>query len=107
LLKISSALPHAPILVAELQAFKASIGESGHAKFEAAAGMHDDLTIAVALALWRLSADCAPPSRRVFSAPGIYSIALRRPIYALGTGHDGGSTRRCGLPTFPVPSASQ
>ena len=54
LLKISSALPHAPILLAELQAFRASIGESGHAKFEAAAGVHDDLVLAVALALWRL-----------------------------------------------------
>jgi len=53
-LKISSALPHAPILLAELQAFRASIGESGHAKFEAAAGVHDDLVLAVALALWRL-----------------------------------------------------
>ena len=56
LLKISSALPHAPILLAELQAFRASIGESGHAKFEAAAGVHDDLVLACALALWRLQA---------------------------------------------------
>jgi hypothetical protein len=32
----------------------ASIGESGHARFEAAAGVHDDLVLAVALALWRL-----------------------------------------------------
>ena len=47
-----SALPHAPILLAERQAFRALIGESGHAKFEAAAGMHDDLVLAVAL--WRL-----------------------------------------------------
>jgi hypothetical protein len=53
-LKISSALPHAPILLAELRAFRASIGGSGHAKFEAAAVTHDDLVIAVALALWRL-----------------------------------------------------
>jgi hypothetical protein len=49
---ISSALPHAPILLAELQAFRASIGENDHARFEAAAGVHDDLVLAVAM--WRL-----------------------------------------------------
>ena len=38
-----------------LQAFRASIGENGHTKLEAAAGVHDDLVLAVALALWRLS----------------------------------------------------
>jgi len=41
-------------LLAELQALCASIGENGHAKFEAAARVHDDLVLAVALALWRL-----------------------------------------------------
>jgi hypothetical protein len=56
LLKISSALLHAPILLAELQAFRASIGESGHATFEAAPGVNDDLVLAVALAIWRLQA---------------------------------------------------
>ena len=45
-LKISSGLPHAPIWLAELQAFRASIGESGNAKFEAVEGMHDDLVLA-------------------------------------------------------------
>jgi hypothetical protein len=50
---------HAPILLAELQAFRASIDENGHAKFEAAAGVHDDLVLAVALAMWRLNADIA------------------------------------------------
>jgi hypothetical protein len=37
-----------------------SIGENGHAKFEAAAGVHDDLVLAVALALWRLSGPRQP-----------------------------------------------
>jgi hypothetical protein len=58
-LKISSALPHAPIVLAELQAFRASIGANGHARFEAMAGMHDDLVRAVALALWRLGTNIA------------------------------------------------
>src|SRR5262249_49757764 len=53
-LRIAAGLPHAHILVAELRAFKASIGENGRAKFEAAAGVHDALVLAVALALWRL-----------------------------------------------------
>jgi hypothetical protein len=42
-------------LLAELQAFRASIGESGDAKFEAA-GVHDDLVLAVALARFMLMA---------------------------------------------------
>jgi hypothetical protein len=33
-------------LLAEPQAFRASIGESGHTKFEAVEGMHDDLVLA-------------------------------------------------------------
>jgi hypothetical protein len=41
-------------VLAELQAVRASIGESGHAKFEAVGGMQDDLVLAVALALRRL-----------------------------------------------------
>jgi hypothetical protein len=54
LLRISSGLPHAAILISELQAFRASIGENGHARFESAPGFHDDLMLAAAMAVWRM-----------------------------------------------------
>jgi hypothetical protein len=45
----------------ELQAFRASIGENGHARFESAPGFHDDLVLAAAMAVWRLT--CSSPAR--------------------------------------------
>jgi hypothetical protein len=54
LLKIARSLAHSHILLSELQAFRVSVSESGHARFEAGGGAHDDLVLAVALALWRL-----------------------------------------------------
>ena len=41
----------APALLRELQAFSVSISGRGHARFEGKS-VHDDLVIAVALAVW-------------------------------------------------------
>jgi hypothetical protein len=57
LLKIARSLPHSHILASELQAFRVSISDQGHARFEGGGGSHDDLVLAVALALWRLMRD--------------------------------------------------
>jgi hypothetical protein len=68
LLRISSGLPHAAILVSELQAFRASIGENGHARFEGAPGFHDDLVLAAAMAVWRVTGPLAGPYLRTGEA---------------------------------------
>jgi hypothetical protein len=56
-LKIHKALLDAPALVAELQDFRAEVTDSGYWKFGARAGKHDDLVLAVAIALWRAHGD--------------------------------------------------
>jgi hypothetical protein len=56
-LKIHKGLPDAPALVAELQEFRAEVTDSGYWKFGARAGKHDDLVLAVAIALWRSHGD--------------------------------------------------
>jgi hypothetical protein len=56
-LKIHKGLPDAPALVAELQDFRAEVTDSGYWKFGARSGKHDDLVLAVAIALWRAHGD--------------------------------------------------
>jgi hypothetical protein len=52
-LRIAGSLALVPALMRELRAFKALIGRKGHAKFEGV-GEHDDLVIALAVAVWWL-----------------------------------------------------
>jgi hypothetical protein len=59
-LKIHKGLPDAPALVAELQDFRAEVTDSGYWKFGARSGKHDDLVLAVAIALWRAHGDNVP-----------------------------------------------
>jgi hypothetical protein len=56
-LKIHSDLPDAAALVSELQDFRADVTDSGYWKFGARAGKHDDLVLALAIALWRAHGD--------------------------------------------------
>jgi hypothetical protein len=42
--------------VCRMGPIRVSVSESGHARFEGGGGAHDDLVLAVALALWRLMA---------------------------------------------------
>ena len=56
-LKIHKDLPDAAALVAELQDFRADVTDSGYWKFGARAGKHDDLVLALAIALWRSHGD--------------------------------------------------
>ena len=56
-LKIHKDLPDAAALVSELQDFRADVTDSGYWKFGARAGKHDDLVLALAIALWRAHGD--------------------------------------------------
>jgi hypothetical protein len=56
-LKIHKDLPDAPALVSELQDFRINFTETGHATFNARSGKHDDLVLALAIALWRACGD--------------------------------------------------
>jgi hypothetical protein len=52
-LKIHKVLPDAAALVAELQEFRAEVTANGRWTFNARTGKHDDLVLALAIALWR------------------------------------------------------
>src|SRR5215472_11284589 len=52
-LQIQKDLPEAPILRAELEDFRAAVTDSGRWTFGARGGAHDDLVLALALAVWR------------------------------------------------------
>ncbi len=51
-LKVAASLPLAPVLATELRSFRASVTAAAHEVYGAAAGQHDDLVLAVALAAW-------------------------------------------------------
>jgi hypothetical protein len=52
-LKIHKGLADVQALIAELQDFRAEVTDSGYWRFGARAGKHDDLVLALAIALWR------------------------------------------------------
>lgn len=54
-LKIAAGLPDAAVLARELQDFRVRFTESGNATFNAREGAHDDLVLALALAVFGLS----------------------------------------------------
>jgi Terminase RNaseH-like domain len=54
-LQIQKDIPEAPVLKVELEDFRASVTDSGRWTFGARSGAHDDLVLALALALWRAS----------------------------------------------------
>lgn len=52
-LRIQKDLPEAATLVRELQEFRVRFTEAGHMAFGAREGKHDDLVLALAIAVWR------------------------------------------------------
>ena len=54
-LKVAKALPDAAVLLRELQDFRVRFTDAGNATFNAREGAHDDLVLAVALAVFGLS----------------------------------------------------
>jgi hypothetical protein len=51
-LKIRADLPEAAVLVRELQDFRVNFSATGHMSFSAREGRHDDLVLALAIAVW-------------------------------------------------------
>jgi hypothetical protein len=56
-LHIHKDIPEATALVNELQNFRAEYSETGYIRFNARNGKHDDLVLALAIALWRAHGD--------------------------------------------------
>lgn len=54
-LRIAASLPDAAVLARELQDFRVRFTEAGNATFNAREGAHDDLVLALALAVFGLS----------------------------------------------------
>ena len=54
-LRIAASLPEAPVLLRELQDFRVRFSDAGNATFNAREGAHDDLVLALALAVFGLS----------------------------------------------------
>jgi hypothetical protein len=52
-LKILRTLPEAETLVRELQDYRTEYSPTGHLAFNARVGRHDDLLLALAVAVWR------------------------------------------------------
>lgn len=51
-MKLAAALPDLEVLKSELQNFQVTISESGFDSYNARSGSHDDLVLALAMALW-------------------------------------------------------
>jgi hypothetical protein len=81
-LKIAAELPEAETLVAELQNFRYEITRSGNDTYAAwREGDHDDLVLAVALAVWALK-KTSPPSPD-YPTPDLYTGRVFPPLKEL------------------------
>ena len=58
-LKVAPGLRLAPVIRQELSAFRAKVSSTGHHAYEAGGGAHDDLVLALAIAVW--GADYSTP----------------------------------------------
>jgi hypothetical protein len=74
-------LPEAPVLKMELEDFRASVTDSGRWTFGARSGAHDDLVLALALALWRASRRVPMQVHPSVLARSALPPALLRPGY--------------------------
>jgi hypothetical protein len=69
-LKVAPRLRYAELLKKELFAFNAKVTAAGHDTFEAREGVHDDLVLAVVLAVW-LGSQSPPPDYSLGELTGI------------------------------------
>jgi hypothetical protein len=75
-LKIHKGLPEAGTLVREMQDFRVEFTAAGHLTFNARVGKHDDLVLALAIAIWRAYGGGMPSS-------ACYEITRRAVLGAL------------------------
>ena len=59
-LKINKNLPEAKALADELQSFRAEVSENGYWRFAGSGNTHDDMVLAIAIALWRSHGETVP-----------------------------------------------
>jgi hypothetical protein len=88
-LKIHKELSEAETLVRELQDFRVDFTAAGHLTFNARSGRHDDLVLALAIAVWH--------AHRGMASAGSFELARRRAA-ALGVPSDLGPLFRRGRP---------
>jgi hypothetical protein len=69
-LKVAAGLLDAPVLLKEFQDFRVTFTSAGNAIFNARSGQHDDLVLAVSLAVW--GASQPPPVKPVFGTYGCH-----------------------------------
>lgn len=85
LLKVATSISLAPVFVKELEAFKVKIDPvTAHDSYAAGReGQHDDLVLAVALALWRAQKHAEPPEPPKPPGPGTleYNRKLTKEIW--------------------------
>lgn len=74
--KLAPDLPLAKILMDELRSFQVKVTPAAHDTYSAREGQHDDVVLAVALALWY--AENRRPSAGVFADGGRHAEAARR-----------------------------
>jgi hypothetical protein len=75
-LRFAKDLKEAPVLETELKEFRRRVSEAGRSTYAAREGQHDDLVLAVAIALWRAtkkkpdfhSRDEAPQQRAIMGS---------------------------------------
>ena len=68
-LQIASGLRYAAALVGELQTFRRRVTGAGRAAYGAETGAHDDLVVAVALAVWGGSRGSEAEKKRLIRIP--------------------------------------
>jgi hypothetical protein len=91
-LKIRADMPEAAILVRELQDFRVNFSATGHMTFSAREGKHDDLVLALSIAIWL---GRRQPKPMTFHPPFYASRPRNFP------GSDYGSSRRPGIASGP------
>jgi hypothetical protein len=84
-LKIQKELPEAETLVRELQDFRVEFTPVGHLTFNARSGKHDDLVLALAIAVWRAhGAGSAGDSYFEWMRSRAMGAAANEPRYFIG-----------------------
>jgi hypothetical protein len=84
-LKIQKELPEAETLVRELQDFRVEFTAVGHLTFNARSGKHDDLVLALAIAVWRAhGAGSASDSYFEWMRSRTMGAAANEPRYFIG-----------------------
>jgi hypothetical protein len=91
-LQLQADLPETPVLVLEMRDFQATVTDTGRWRFGARSGAHDDLVLALALALWRAAKrptlavhpDVMRRSMQIFNRPSLDNLGPSRDPYAAG-----------------------